>query len=83
MSANVYWKKADESHLSLGVDAPSSFIATMERAFYSHPWRLCASDVPKLEGMAAMFSDHHDDNPYHEMIELIAKFGAIEVWPQW
>jgi hypothetical protein len=82
MSANIYWKPASPKggHI-IRVDAPSTFMEAMKRAFGSFPCTLEQNDVGKLEGMAAMLrSDIH--NPYIELINLLDIHKTIDLWDQ-
>lgn len=80
MSASIHWRKIKNSpDPRLGVSAPSSFIEAMERAFGGRAWELDAKAVPVLRGMAAV----SNDEAFEQMIELIEKFGEIEVYYQY
>ena len=84
MSASIYWESVNTHAPSLKrVGAPSTFIDSMDRAFYTGPWVLGVDHISKLFGMAAMFGGPDEDNPYLELIELIEKTGTVKVWPQW
>lgn len=83
MGANIYFhqmKPVDGQ--SISCHAPSSFIASMERAFGEFPCVLDSENVPVLKGMAAMSHDG-GGNPYQEIIDAIDKYGTIKVYAEW
>ena len=80
MSASVYWDYVKSGH-SLGVSAPSSFIAAMTRVFGEPPWTLDSSDVSILRGMASV-----SENPsYAKLLELLTtgEDTGLTVWVVW
>lgn len=85
MSANIYYKQVKpKDRKSVNTMFPSSFIAAMERAFGSAPWRLTAERIPVLTGMAAATPDKDDEynGPFEQLIEAIHQLGEIEVWAE-
>jgi hypothetical protein len=50
MGASIFYRQVKpQDKTSLGVDAPSSFIEAMEKAFGDKPWRLTEEDVQVLK----------------------------------
>ncbi len=85
MSATIYWRALPTTNKTLPVNAPSSFITAMERAFNrAPPWTVGVVDLPILRGMAAAFGGNDRDNPFETMVGLIENGDrTIEVWPQY
>jgi hypothetical protein len=42
---------------------------------------LTQEELPKLEAMAAMYES--DPNPFQELVELVEKYEAIRIWPEY
>lgn len=85
MSANIYYKQVKpRDRKSVNTMAPSSFLAAMERAFGSGPWRLTAEQIPILTGLMAAVPEEDDEynGPYDQLIEAIHQLGEIEVWAE-
>lgn len=79
MSATIHYRKVGKSDPYLkNVMAPSAFIESMERAFGRFPVELGSQDICALRGMKAMHNGEH--NPYTELIEIIERFGLVEVY---
>ncbi len=87
MGASIYYRPIEpKKHRHLGVNSPTGFISSMELAFGGSPWHLGVGEVPILKGMSASFVGApfgHGDDPYAELIGLIERHAAVEVWPQW
>ena len=81
MSTTIHYRNMSKTdpHLK-NVGAPGSFIQSMQKAFGRFPCELAEKDYAKLSGMAIMYSGSDDDNPYREVIDLIEKFGRIELY---
>lgn len=77
MSATIHYRKTStvDPYLKC-VGAPSSFIQTLERAFGHFPCELSETSISTLKGMSAMT----DNQAYEEIIDLIEKFGSIELY---
>lgn len=65
----------------LEVNAPSSFLAIMERACLELPVELTERSIPTLEGMKAAC-----ENEEHALIELIGAIRThkrLRLWAEW
>jgi hypothetical protein len=83
MGATIFYRQVKpQDNTSLGVDAPSSFIEAMEKAFGDKPWRLTEEDVQVLKGMAAVY-DGYSEHPFKDLIKAVERLGVVEVWPEW
>ena len=78
MSANIYWQPAKGK--SVDVATPSSFMASMQRAFGDPPWNLTHTQWPMLEGMSAVAGG--PDNPYDQLLAAIDRHDTIRVWSE-
>jgi len=76
MGASFYWQAV--SGTELGVDAPSSFLMMLRKAFGNEPWTLTTFSIERLEGMAAADETHFE--ALHRLIDAIHTHGAIRVW---
>ncbi len=82
MSANIYYRPTKETGFQLSVDAPSTFMENIRKAFLSEfPLIFGQDSVQTLKGMAAMH--HGEENPYDELIEAIEKHETIEVYAKY
>lgn len=81
MSATIHYRKTAKADPYLKqVGAPSSFIESLKRAFGGFPVELTESSIPILRGMQAVAGFPPNDDAYGEVIELIEKFGSIELY---
>ncbi len=79
MSANFYYEPVDINRKSLGIDAPQSFIETMEYAFGGRgPWIIDETSDELLRGLhiggfkeAAKISG------------LVKKYKKIKIWAEY
>ena len=79
MSDSILWRKVDPSKgEALYCHAPSSFKASMQRAFGDFPCRLSAENLETLEGMDAVCGDKK--TIYSDIATIIRKHGAIDIW---
>jgi len=84
MSANIYWKTVrPQQQRSLHASAPSSFIRSMEKAFGRFPCRVNKECIAKLEGMAAVYGEGPETNPYSELVNLLEQIDEIELWAEY
>lgn len=82
MSANIYWRPVNptKGH-ELGQYAPSSFIASLNRAFGDLPLLFTEEiEAVKLEGMAAATEDARFRKGYQTLADAIRECGSIEVY---
>ncbi len=78
MSATIHYRKISKKDPCLKhVWSPSSFIDSMTTVF-GWPAEIGTKDIPVLKGMSAVHGGEH--NPYPEIIELVEKFGSIELY---
>ncbi len=80
MSATIYYRKQSKTdpHLK-GVSAPQHFMLSLERAFGRFPCVLGPDEISTLRGMAAL-QDEGETNPYQELIAIIERDGAVELY---
>ena len=81
MSATICWRAATPGK-QLPLMAPGRFIASMNTAFGSYPWRLSPSCIATLLGMSAVFDPEilaKEENPYDILIKKIEEYGEIIV----
>lgn len=83
MGAAFFWKPHvnNRTHLKQ-VGLRDAFQQAMEKAGMKLPCTLAWQDLDKLKAMAAVLADD-DNNPYSELVELIKKHEAIEVWAEY
>lgn len=83
MSVSIFWKPVvpDEGQ-NLHIPAPSAFQAAMRDAGMELPCTLTRDLIPLLRGMAAVFGPHAENrpNPYQQIIDLLDKHEAVELW---
>lgn len=78
MSANIYWEPVKLESRSLSIDAPSSFIETMECAFGSGPWIIDESNDEFLRGLSiGGFSEAA------KIAGLVKKYKKIKIWAKY
>jgi len=80
VSATIHYRNASKSDPVLAVDAPSSFIESLEKAFGSLPIISSGSHVDMLKGMGIT---SHGESGYQDAIDKIEKLGAIEIYASW
>jgi hypothetical protein len=80
MSASIHYRNASKADPTLSVDAPSSFIEALEKAFGYLPIVLSSAHVGMLKGLAINGRGEHG---YDDLIEKIEKFGSVEVYASW
>ena len=84
MSANIYWRPVSKTNKALNVPAPCSFLDKMRKAGFSLPCSISQNNIDILMGMAIGFGNQKDQpNPFREIIELLDKYEAIELWPEY
>lgn len=83
MSASILYRPlADQRKCVDDVLAPSRFLGVMGKCFGNLPFTLGEGAIPTLSGMAATWDDDMH-NPFERIIELIEKYGTIEVWAEY
>lgn len=81
MSATICWRPSAKNDKHLNVGAPSSFMEVMKNAGFGFPCAVTLSDVPVLRGMAAVYGrNDQNPNPFDELLDLVEKYGSIELW---
>ena len=79
-----YRQKAKGAKALTAVNWAAGFVGAMERAF-GFPGVLDKGDIPKLEGMAAVFGGENNDNPYLQLICILTATPdgvEVEVWAE-
>jgi hypothetical protein len=77
MSANLYWQPVIIKKRYLSTMAPSSYIASLQKAFGQLPVQLGQSDIGILKGMAAV------NNDFEELIKILHDFDSITIWAEY
>jgi len=80
MSATIHYRVTSTEDPYISVGWPSEFIASLERAFGHFPCELKESDLPILRGLSAAKNLPCNNDPYVQVMELIGKFGSIELY---
>jgi hypothetical protein len=80
VSATIHYRNASKADPSLSVNAPSSFIEALERAFSPLPVVLGEDAIPVLQGMMAV---SRGESGYEDLIEKITHYGTVEVYASW
>lgn len=80
MSASILFEPVKPGR-SLGVSAPSSFLAALERLGVQLPAVVDASIVPRLEGLRAGLT--HEHTAIERLIEAIEQYESVRVWAEY
>jgi len=84
MSANIYWRPSTQNNKSLNVPAPSSFQERMREVGLSMPCTVEQCHVPVLKGLAAGYGREKDrPNPFDQILDLLDKHDAVELWAEY
>lgn len=81
MSANILWQPIKGK--SLEVNAPSSFLETLELGFGNLPIDLNQSRIPMLEGMKAAIRDANQKEAIQTLIDALYLHGTIRIWTEY
>jgi len=77
VSANIYWTPVNHKHINIPTWSPSSYKATLERAFGSFPLILGNNSIPIIAGIAAAQEDKRQGDCFMELVEAIERHGEI------
>ena len=79
MSANIYWEPSARARTSLYTMAPQAFLESLEAANIRVGYALNEENLDALLGMANVYGELNEKNPYYQLAVAIKDYALIEL----